>query len=117
MKKFALRLPALISSTSILCATFFSHAATKMLNDSIQEMRGGALPVPTAAALTCFEYSLLPSIAALTLCIISGIEWKVQDKSKRLIIQVYLLSAFLLLTALLFVCLALPFACSCCDSL
>ncbi|MCI5121783.1 MAG: hypothetical protein D3908_11445 [Candidatus Electrothrix sp. AUS4] len=58
LKKISPHLPALISSIAILCATFFSHNATKMLTDSIQEMTGSALPIATTLALTCFEYHL-----------------------------------------------------------
>ncbi|XCN74405.1 MAG: hypothetical protein Q3M24_06580 [Candidatus Electrothrix aestuarii] len=113
LKKISPLLPALISSSAILCATFFSQSATKMLNDSIQEMTGGVLPIATTLALTCFEYYLLPGVAALTLCIISWTEWKVQDRPKRLAVQVYLLAAFLLLTTVLFAATAIPFACFC----
>lgn len=84
-----------------------------MLNDSIQEMSGSALPIPTTLALTCFEYYLLPAIAFLILSFIGWTEWRVQDKSKQLTLQVYLLAAFLLLTTVLFAATAIPFACFC----
>ncbi|MCI5125386.1 MAG: hypothetical protein D3925_13160 [Candidatus Electrothrix sp. AR5] len=117
LKKISPYLPALISSISILCSTFFTHTATRMLNDSLQEMNGSILPTPTIAALTCFKYYLIPSIAFFSLCIIGLVEWKVQERSRRLAIEVYLLSAFLFLNTLLFVAMALPFACFCCEIL
>ena len=86
-----------------------------MLNHSIQEMSGGILPVPTTLALTCFEYYLLPGIAILILSFIGWSEWKIQDSSKRLTIQIYLLASFLLLTTLLFAATAIPFACFCAE--
>ncbi|MCI5168552.1 MAG: hypothetical protein D3903_21270 [Candidatus Electrothrix sp. GM3_4] len=49
LKKSSQYLSALISSSAILCATFFTHTATRMLNDSLQEMNGGILPTATLA--------------------------------------------------------------------
>ena len=71
-------------------------------------MDGGALPTPTIVALACFKYYLVPSIAILSLCIIGWTEWKVQERSRRLAVEVYLLSAFLLLNALIFTVMAIP---------
>ncbi|MCI5168223.1 MAG: hypothetical protein D3903_19580 [Candidatus Electrothrix sp. GM3_4] len=71
----------------------------------------------TIIALACFKYYLVPSIAIFSLCIIGWAEWKVQERSRKLAIEVYILSVFLLLNALLFVALALPFACFCCETL
>ena len=113
LKKISQYLPPLISSISILCATFFTHNATRMLNESLQKMTGVALPIPTTVALTCFKYYLVPSIAIFSLCIIGLIEWKVQERSRRLAVEVYLLSAFLFLNTLLFIAMAIPFAFFC----
>jgi len=113
LKKISQYLPPLISSISILCATFFTHNATRMLNDSLREMTGGVLPIPTTVALTCFQYYLIPSIAVFSLCIIGLVEWKVQERSRRLAVEVYILSAFLFLNALLFIAMTIPFACFC----
>ncbi|MCI5211401.1 MAG: hypothetical protein D3910_22055 [Candidatus Electrothrix sp. ATG2] len=93
--------------------TIFTHIATKALNDSLQEMTGGVLPTPTIAALACFKYYLLPSIAVFSLCIIGWVEWKVKERSRKLMVEVYILSALLFLNALFFIAMSIPFACFC----
>jgi hypothetical protein len=112
-KKISQYLPALISSSSILCAAFFTHTATRMLNDSLREMTGGVLPTATIVALTCFKYYLVPGIAVVSLCIIGWVEWKVQERWRKLAVEVYLLSGFLLFNALIFIAMTIPFACFC----
>lgn len=113
LRKILRYLPAVISGGSILCATVFGSIATRMLNDTLQEMDGGALPTLTIAALACYRYYLIPSLAIFSLCIIGWLEWKVQEQSRRLAVELYILSLFLLLTALIFVAMALPFTCFC----
>lgn len=112
IRKIAQYLPAVVTSFSIISAVFFIYYGTLSMNHSIKKAEI-ALPTPTIIAIVISKYHLSTIMAIFCLFTIGLIEWKVRKRENKLVIEVYILSLFLFLTAVIFIAMALPFACLC----
>ena len=112
LRKIARYLPAIVISASIVFADFSLYYSTLAINHSMKEA-GGILPTPTLAAIAFSKYHLSTGLAILCLLIIGLIEWKIKERSKKLMVEIYIISMLLVVTAVTFFAMSLPFICLC----
>ncbi len=109
--KIIQRIPAITAIVSIVFATFIIYNATLAINNKIKN--DGVLPTPTRIMIPFVQYHVITGISFIAVITIVLIEWKNKAIQTNFVIELIIVSMFLILTACTFLAMSLPFICMC----